>query len=237
MGRPKKNRFYFGPEQENAVKQYIISNNFSEREIIFNKYLKEPLTKMIESIIRTYKLYRPGIEFKDIQDDTFSFLLTKIEKFDPNKGTKAYSYIGTICKHYLLAQSIKQNKEAKQNVSYEEYLPNLYEDTEQTYTIEMDSDKLDNKQLIINVKNKIEKLLESTNITQNERKVGDSLLYIFENWELMFENSSNEKFNKNLILFIIREQAHLTTKDIRQSMKKFKKVYSDIKTIMIEKDI
>lgn len=235
MGRPKKNRIYFGIEEEEAVKQYIKSDDDCERELIFNDKLKYPLTKMIESIIRTYKLYRPGIEFDDIHTDTFSFLLTKIQKFDPDKGTKAYSYIGTICKHYLLAQTIKQTKETKQKVSFDDCLSELHEDPENTYTL--DGDVIDNKQLIENVRVKIEKIIDSTNITPNEKKVGDSLLYIFNNWELIFENSTNKKFNKNLILFIIRERAHLTTKEIRQSMKKYKKIYGDIKTMMIETDV
>ena len=44
------------------------------------------------------------MEFTDIHTDTLSFLVTKMEKFKPAKGKKAYSYFGTICKNYLMGQ-------------------------------------------------------------------------------------------------------------------------------------
>ena len=54
---------------------------------------------MVESIIRRYKLYPPQDEnFDETFNDTLSFLMTKIDRFNPNSGYKAYSYCGTVCK-------------------------------------------------------------------------------------------------------------------------------------------
>ena len=73
-----------------------------ERDRLFNKSLREPLNKMIESIIRKYKLYRKTESFEHLHTETFSFLITKAHKFKNSKGKKAYSYYGTICKNYIL---------------------------------------------------------------------------------------------------------------------------------------
>ena len=40
--------------------------------------------------------------------------------------------------------------------------------------------------------------------------------------------TDNNKFNKNIILLIIREMTNMTTKEIRTSMKKFKNLYFDL---------
>jgi len=41
-------------------------------------------------------------------------------------------------------------------------------------------------------------------------------------------SADNNKFNKNVILLSLREMTNLTTKEIRNSMKKYKKLYSFI---------
>ena len=232
--KPPTDKNYFGPKEEIAVKRYMVSTDEKVRETIFRNELQAPLTKMIESIIRTYKLYRPDISFNRLLEDTFSFLITKVHNFDPEKGTKAYSYIGTICKNYLLAQLIKYAKERNQHICYEDYVSTLEGDPKHIY--DPDATTLNYDGLISNIQNNILEQLQDEDITLNEKKVGDSLLYIFDNWELIFQHSRNKKFNKNLILFLIRERSHLTTKEVRQSMKKYKKIYYDLKKTLIESD-
>jgi hypothetical protein len=38
----------------------------------------------------------------------------------------------------------------------------------------------------------------------------------------------NNKFNKNVILFELREMTNLSTKEIRSSMKRYKKLYLEL---------
>ena len=101
-GRKRKKDLYFGPEQEGAVVRFLESDDIIERNQIYNKFLRYPIEKMVESIIRTYKLYRISVSFEELHADTISFLITKADKFDHTQGKKAYSYYGTICKNYLI---------------------------------------------------------------------------------------------------------------------------------------
>jgi hypothetical protein len=56
-----------------------------------------------------------------------------------------------------------------------------------------------------------------------------------DNWETIFEQvESGNKYNKNLILSYIREMSDLTTKDIRVSMRRFKKIYVLLKNDKID---
>ena len=53
---------------------------------------------------------------------------------------------------------------------------------------------------------------------------------MFQNWEIIFSDASgNNKFNKNLVLHNIREMTSLTTKEIRNAMRRYKKIYKSIK--------
>jgi len=233
-GRKRKNEMYFGPEEEKAVNDFLASTDDKERNIIYNQWLKEPLDKMIESIIRRYKLYRKGESFEDLHSDTLSFLMTKAHKFENARGKKAYSYYGTICKHYILGLLIKDEKHIKKISSYEDVSTELEERKELSYVIDNDEIEIDNffKKLIDGVKEELndEKQPIKKKLNENERKVGQSLIEILQNWEKAFDTmDGGPKYNKNSVLETMRNYTNLSTKDIRLAMRRFKILYDFLK--------
>ena len=205
-GRKRKNDLYFGPEQEDAVLRYLQSEDNIERNAIYNEWLREPLDKMIESIIRKYKLYRKTESFEDLHSDTLSFLMTKAHKFENSKGTKAYSYYGTICKNYILGLLINDEKKLKQFYSYEDVSSTVEERDDMQYEIddfEFTMDKFINK-LIDSVKQELEgdSTINKKKLNENEIKVGLALIDILKSWEVTLDlMNGGTKFNKNSVLY------------------------------------
>lgn len=235
-GRKRTSNLYFGPEQEEAVVKFLTSESYSERNKIYNEFLRHPINKMVESIIRRYKLYRKEYEYEDVHADTLSFLITKMHNFKPDKNKKAYSYFGTICKHYLLGQLIKDDKKMKTDLSYEDVYKKVETMDDQIYNIDDHKIRLDD--FIKEISESIKVELTQSKLSETELKVGDALIKILDNWETIFEQvGSGNKYNKNLILSYIREITDLTTKDIRVGMRKFKKMYLLIKNDKIDKDL
>jgi hypothetical protein len=226
MPRPRTQKIYFGEDQEKAVVRYLESSDEAERNKIFNEYLREPLIIMVESIIRRYKLYRKDMEFEEIHTDTMSFLITKINKFDHTKNTKAYSYFGTICKNYLMGAIQKDTKEQNRQVSYDDISSDMEDSPTLSYVI--DEYVIDFTDVIIKLTISLEEFMESENLNENEQKLGYALLEIFSNFDKIFQVGDGNKFNKNLILLSLREMTSLSTKEIRISMKRFKKLYDGI---------
>ena len=236
-GRKRTTNLYFGPEQELAVVNFLESSDNEERDRIFNQYLRGPLNKMIESIIRRYKLYRKDVTFEDIHSDTLSFLATKMEKFEPSKNKKAYSYFGTICKNYLLGQLLKADKRMKSDLSYEDMYKTVEKMDDYKYNID-DTEKTSLEDFIKEISANIKAETQHIKITENEKRVGEALISVLDNWETIFEQvESGNKYNKNLILSYIRELSGLTTKDIRVSMRRYKKIYTALKNIKIDKGL
>jgi hypothetical protein len=226
MPRKRTQKIYFGEDQEQAVIRYLESESEEDKNKIFNEYLREPLIIMVESIIRRYKLYRKDMEFQEIHDDTMSFLITKINKFDHTKNHKAYSYFGTICKNYLMGAIQKDTKEQNRSISYDDVSSSIEQNVEFSYTI--DDYVLDYKDVIIKLTISLEEFIEKETLTENEQKLGYALLEIFSNFDKIFQIGDGNKFNKNLILLSLREMTSLSTKEIRISLKKFKKLYDGI---------
>ena len=214
---------YFDIREENAVRMFLTASTFDEKNKIYNDFLRHPLDKMISSIIRRYKLYRKDMDFIDIHTDTHSFLMTKIDKFSPSKEKKAYSYFGTICKNYLMGQILKDQKEMNRKVSYEDISGDLENRAEMVYYLDVEPDVEVN--IIPILKSYIKDVLEENDLNDNETKLGIALIEVLDNYETIFPASDNNKFNKNVILLSLREMTNLSTKEIRESMKKYKKIY------------
>jgi ribosome-binding protein aMBF1 (putative translation factor) len=225
-GRKAKSQNYFDVREENAVRMFLTASTWNEKNQIYNEYLRGPLDKMIESIIRRYKLYRKGMEFKDIHNDTHSFLITKVSKFKPDKNKKAYSYFGTICKNYLMGQIIKDQKEQNRKISYEDITSKLENRPDMIYYLEYE--KVLPETVIQEFIKKLNDFIENSDLNNNELKLGYALVELFENYEEIFIGTDNNKFNKNIILLSLREMTNMTTKEIRSSMKKFKNLYFEL---------
>jgi len=229
-GRKATTTNYFDVREEEAVKAFLLAESYEEKNKIYNEFLRAPLDKMISSIIRRYKLYRKDMDFREIHVDTHSFLMTKVDKFKPAKNKKAYSYFGTICKNYLMGQIIKDQKEMNRKVSYEDISISLEQRPDMMYTI--DSDTIEMEVVIQTYLNELKEYINKENLSENEVKLGYALVDLFENYETIFAGADNNKFNKNIILLSLREMTNLSTKEIRNSMKKYKKLYSFVQIRM-----
>ncbi len=212
----------------------VIIVNEIERNMVFNEVLNSPLSKMVESIIRKYKLYRKGYTFEELHGDTMSFLMTKVHKFETGRGKKAYSYFGTIAKNYILGLLIKDEKYMKQTASYEDVADNLEGRSDLIYSIDKEefSMELFIKKLSDGIKEEMndENHPPKKKLNENEKKVGLALVEILENWETAFESmSGGSKYNKNSVLETMRNYTNLSTKDIRLAMKRYKELYELLK--------
>jgi hypothetical protein len=222
-GRKAVKENYFDVREEEAVRKFLIAESSYEKNKIYNQFLRLPLDKMISSIIRRYKLYRKDMNFEEIHTDTHSFLMTKVDKFKPDKNKKAYSYFGTICKNYLMGQIIKDQKETNRKISYEDISSSLEERPDMSYRI--DDDIIETDYVINEYLDELKDYIESEQLNDNEKKLGYALIDLFDNYESIFSGADNNKFNKNVILLSLREMTNLSTKEIRSSIKRFKKLY------------
>jgi len=233
MGRKPLTKQYFGPEQEEAVRVFLTATTWDEKNVVYNTFLRDPLTKMIDSIIRRYRLYRPNMEYDDIHGDTLSFLVTKMDKFKPAKGKKAYSYFGTICKNYLMGQIMKDNRDRNRQISYEDISFSIEQDEKYSYEI-FNDDSLPLERVIKTLIAQIKDFIDNSRININEEKIGYCLMDVFINYKTIFIAGKGNKFNKNIILYQLREMSGLTTKEIRSALKPYKNIYKDILTSLTD---
>lgn len=297
-GRKIKYKKYFGDEQETAIIDFIKASDDTFRDSIYEKYLKQPLEKMTESIINRYELYSHKLTFDELIKDTLSDLHTKIKKFNPVKSaekriskiitetfkedytgnfveympageidcttediqsfiaaisddlspeclkklktlkrTKAYSYFGTVIKHYAMGKRIKEQKEMEDVYSFEKQQEYLLQNEKLSY--EMIKEDSAMNEFFYEYIEIIEYVLERNEsekfLKVNEEKMGYAVVHLMKNWEEVFDEGG-KKYQKAQVLECLRNMTDLTTKDIRDNLKKFKQLYYDKKNDKIERD-
>jgi hypothetical protein len=159
-------------------------------------------------------------------------LMTKIDKFKPSKEKKAYSYFGTICKNYLMGQIMKDQKDSNRRVSYEDISSDLENTPELVYYIE--NNELMAEEIVKTYLVKLKQYLAEKSIPEDELKLGYALVDLFENYQSLFSETTNNKLNRNIALFEIREITNLSTKDIRTSIKRYKTLYQQVVSEMLK---
>lgn len=128
----ESSRNYFTKETEEYIVKYNNSTDPDERQKIFTDHLYYPFYKLAECIIHTFKFYNTDVDqIEDLKCDIVRMIYEeKIDKFNPGRGTKAYSYFGTIIKRWLIAYNIKNYNLKKKTVPIEYYTDNSGEDLE-----------------------------------------------------------------------------------------------------------
>lgn len=230
---------YFGKREEQAVLDYINSENDVQRQRIFNDILKPAFTKMIESLIRRYGLFAVDETFEETFNDTMGFLMLKIKKFDANKGYKAYSYCGTVCKNYLIRKRKDSQKNETLTVSFNPTYGNGLSDSEDN-SEKQNETNLFNKRLIEKMSVAIRHALdnkEAMNLNENECKTGEALLHLLDDWETVFnsfDDDQSKKYNKLNVIYYLTENTLLKPEEISNAMKRFKLLYYIVKGEYLE---
>lgn len=238
---PNKKKMYFSEIEEQAVRDYCSSTNEIERNKIFSTILYPAFTKMVESIIRRYTLFKPGEEFEDTFTDAMGFIVMKMNHYDPTKNAKAYSYFGTICKNYLIHEREKAQERMNTTLSYDTIYNEGNPDTRQVSMDPFNEPSFAQK-MLRETANEIKEMVdnyEEHGLNENDIKVGNALVHIIRNWDILFDNafSSNEskKFNKSTVDSFLKDATELKTKDIRESKKKYIAAYGKLKSVLLNK--
>ena len=107
----KKNKNYFTHDTELAIIKYVNTEDYAERNKIYREEIHYALFKLTQNLIHTFKFYyTEETNLEDLQHEVITFLLTKLDRFNPAFGAKAYSYFGTVAKRYLIASNQKNYK-------------------------------------------------------------------------------------------------------------------------------
>jgi hypothetical protein len=214
--KPKEPRIYFTQDTENAIIEYLASDNESERNRIYNERIRYAFYKLSENIIHTFKFYYTDSDtIEELKHEVVTFLLEKLHLYSQGKG-KAYSYFGTIAKRYLIIYNQKNYEKLKEKADIDEIEedPIILSDI-----IKEASDETNPTDFMGLYVQYVDKHLATLFPKKQDIKTADAIMELFRKRE------SIEIFNKKALYIYIREITDASTPQITKVTKKLKTVY------------
>jgi len=222
--RKRTKNHYFTKAHELAIIQYVKSNDDKERTKLYVDFIRPAFSEMVDKITYTYKFTSlPNID--SLREDCKVWLTTILGKYDPNKGSKAFSYFSVITKNWFIHKVKVTNKKRIREISLDDVtniLEQKYVSNKHEYESRREKEefwKFLLKELSDWEWDEVEK-----NPDSNEVRVIRAIK------ELLREPDEVEILNKKAIYLYLREITGLTTKQIANCLKKFRERYKNFKT-------
>lgn len=214
--RSKNSKNYFTKVHENAIIEYNDpATTYKRKDELYNKLIRPALNQMVDKIVFTYKFTTlPNID--SLRDECKIWLVTVLDKFNPDKGSKAFSYFSVITKNWFIQQVKKNQKKNRREIEFE----NLSKEMELKHiSTENDYDDIREKEEFWGFLWEEIQTWDTDKLKDNEKKVLEAIKI------LLSSPDDIEIFNKKAIYLYMREITGLNTKQIVNSLNKMRKRY------------
>jgi len=93
--RKKTKNNYFTQVHEDAILEYVASSCPRRKSELYNTLIAPALNEMVDKIVFTFKFTTlPNIDM--LRDECKIWLVTILDKYNKDKGSKAFSYFSVI---------------------------------------------------------------------------------------------------------------------------------------------
>ena len=124
MPKAKKKNLYFTQVHEDAIVSYSNTDDLKIRTELYIQYIAPAFSEMVDKIIYTYKFTNlPNIDV--LKDECKIWLTTILDKYDPNKGSKAFSYFSVITKNWFIHRVKKNSQKTRREINYDDITKDL----------------------------------------------------------------------------------------------------------------
>lgn len=210
---------YFTQVHEDAIVKYCNTNCWREKEELYNSLIQPAFSQMVDKIVFTYRFTSlPDVD--DLREECKGWLITILAKFDPGKGSKAFSYFSVVTKNWFIHKVKKNKKRLEKEISFEAVDYDLERDL-----VDKDESYQDKK-----IRDEMMEHLRFEMSTwevdfskEAEKKVYDAVIVLFESADDI------EIFNKKAIYLYLRELTGMNTKQIVTQLNKMRTRYEEFR--------
>jgi len=220
----EQKQLYFGPDVQDSMVKYRAEDNAKTREKIYVEEIMPAFNKLVENLIYIYGFAKGADSVHEVKSDCVCFLYENMHKFDPSRGTKAFSYFNVVARNWLIIHSKKRVKDGIRSVSIDDVTRLSQVDRK---AIANHSIMLSPDDILINAGRK-DRILEALTKIENrlseeyEKSAMSALRMIFENAEDI------DLLSKRAVFLYVREIANLNQKQLSAAMAVIRRHYKDI---------
>ena len=117
--KKRTKNLYFTKVHERAIVEYAATRDIQLRSELYIAYIQPAFDQMVDKIAYTYKFTSlPNIDY--LKEDCKIWLTTILDKYDPNRGSAAFSYFSVITKNWFIHKVKKTSLQRRRETNYED---------------------------------------------------------------------------------------------------------------------
>ena len=215
----KIGKHYFTKVHEDAIIEYVNTDDQERKTELYVTLIQPALSEMVDKIVYTYKFTTlPNCD--DLREECKIWLTTILDKFDPEKNSKAFSYFSVVTKNWFIHKVKRQSFRRSREIQYCD-LPK---------SIEQQHMSAVNPYIPEREKSEFWDAFKKEMETWGDGQMKENEERVYRAIQILFESSDDiEIFNKKAVYLYLRELTDLNTKQVVNNLNKFREKYRAFK--------
>lgn len=211
---------YFTKQTDIAIGEFLQSSEPAVKNQIFETRIKPAFTKLIDSLVGVYKFYTiPGVDVDTMKRDCLTNLYEMIPKFDPNRGTKGFSYFNVVARNWFIQLS-RAGRKVKLESELARGLDGVAAASHEAQHIQSFEDDVVDREKWISFFDAMGAWRDQI-VKKTERQVIEAVIFLFQNPHLI------TMYSKKALFVYIREITGLSGKQVAVQLKRLKGLYAE----------
>lgn len=216
---------YFTDKTQEQIIIYQQEADTEKKKKVYVKEILPAFDSLVENLINVYGFSVIYESKQDLKHECLQFLYSAVEKFNAEKGSKAFSYFNVVAKNWLTIKSKQNIKRVQSYISIDDRDNLSKEDIEQIETQQFQPG-FEDIYTTVNTHEHLVKLvatIEDKTKTENEKMVVNAIKVLINNLEDV------DLLSKRAILLYVRELTTLSSKQLSIVLSSLKRHYRDVK--------
>ena len=221
MKKKKNKKNYFTIITQEKIIEYQKEDCNKKKDFLYEKHIYPAFTELVRNLVSVYKFKSTNEDIQHLKNDCTTFLFETIGKWNPDKGTKAFSYFNVVAKNWLTIRSRKLIKLSRKNVHFEDPEHFTLEEKKYLRDIEYDNEKetIEKKEKISSMILEIIAHIEKNLKDEKDKRCAHAIKTVFNNIDNL------DYFNKRAVFVYLREISGLNSSELSSSLSSIRKIY------------
>lgn len=217
----KKRNYYFTSTTQEKIVEYQKSKTKRRKNSLYNEHIHPAFTELVHNLVSVYNYKSANENILHLKSDCVAFLFETLHKWNPDNGTKAFSYFNVVAKNWLTINSRRLLKNARRNICID--APEDFTLDEKKSLTEVDYES-SHEEVILKKEKHIminEMICYIKRQLKDERDIRciDAIHHVFNNID------SLDYLNKRAIFVYLRETSGLNSSELSSSLSNIRKHY------------
>lgn len=213
---------YFTKETDEYIKLFLKTESKEEKHELFNEGIRPAFEKLIDGLMYSYNFF--NIDDADtLRQDCLSTLYELLPKFDPDKGSKGFSYFNVVAKNWFMQKSRERSKKSKKERELHVDVDKKSIRTNPALTYGHHENRVLEREFWLSLHRELD-FWRSKLAKKNETLVLEAVIYLLQNPELA------PIYNKKAVYQYLRDMTGLNEKQVATVLKKMRDLYAKWKS-------